>query len=134
MRIRHFMTALIISLGMIIPGAASAGPVNATAIETGTATGKAIRYIRPPAKPERKRSVTPYGDFCTHCSKYGIGRQPVSLKDSLAAMDNYFKAKGLTVKNVKGRGRFLKAEIYRDEMVVDRVLFDRRTGRLRSIY
>jgi hypothetical protein len=49
-------------------------------------------------------------------------------------MKHYFKTKGLDVKKVRGRGRFLKAEIYKKDLLVDRVLFDRRTGRVRSIY
>ncbi len=79
------------------------------------------------------KGVTPYGDFCPRCSNYGVGRRPVSHKVALEALQEYFRAKGLTVKNVHGRGRFLKADIYKDGRLVDRILFDRRTGRIRSI-
>ncbi|KKL67868.1 hypothetical protein LCGC14_2130690 [marine sediment metagenome] len=77
--------------------------------------------------------VTPYGDFCPRCSNYGVGQHPVSHKVASEALGEYFHAKGLTVKNVHGRGRFLKADIYKDGRLVDRILFDRRTGRIRSI-
>ncbi len=80
------------------------------------------------------KGVTPYGDFCPRCSNYGVGQHPVSHKVASEALGEYFHAKGLTVKNVHGRGRFLKADIYKDGRLVDRILFDRRTGRIRSIF
>ena len=133
-----YILAVLLLTGMLIPTAAPAaetsGAVNsphAVRVKSGT---KTIKYIHPPRKPERRRAVTPYGDFCTQCSKYGIGKRPVNIKEAVAALKYYFKTKGLMVKNVKGRGRFLKAEIVRNDKVVDRVLFDRRTGRIRSIY
>ncbi len=80
------------------------------------------------------QGVTPYGDFCPRCSNYGVGRHPVSHKVALEALQEYFHAKGLTVENVHGRGRFLKADIYKGGEFVDRIVFDKKSGRIRSIY
>ena len=78
--------------------------------------------------------VTPYGDYCRDCTIYGVCKDLVPLEDSLAALDNYYRAKGYRTEVVKHRGRFIVAEIYRGGYVVDKVLFDRKTGRVRSIY
>jgi hypothetical protein len=81
-----------------------------------------------------RRVVTPYGDFCPLCTNYGIGRKAVGIDHALKAMKDYFARKGFEIRNVKGRGRFLMAEVFKDGQLVDKVLFDRRTGRIRSIY
>ena len=83
---------------------------------------------------QRSKGVTPYGDFCSRCNKYGVGQRPVTHKVALEALEEYFTTKNLTVKNVRGSGRFLKADIYKADSLVDRILFDRRTGRVRSIF
>lgn len=101
-----------------------------------------IKYIMPghihparaKASSDRHNTITPYGDFCTRCSKYGIGKGPISKDKAIAALKFYFNRKGLKIANIKGRGRFLIVDIYKEDKLVDRVLFDRRTGRIRSIF
>lgn len=133
-----YILAAILASGILMPPVSMGGVLNSTSkVENKHPEGKLIQYIRPSKtmhKPDHKKAVTPYGDFCTRCSKYGMGQRPVNLKEALDALTYYFKTKGLSVKNVKGKGRFLKAEIYKEELLVDRVLFDRKTGRIRSIY
>jgi len=130
-----FILSSILLAGLLLPPGAMGYNMNSPEYNSKvTSEGKKIQYIRPPAKPERRGAVTPYGDFCTRCSKYGTGSKPVGIDEAVAAINHYFKTKGLEVKNVRGKGRFLKAEIYRKDLLVDRVLFDRRTGRIRSIY
>ena len=82
----------------------------------------------------KERGVTPYGDFCPRCNLYGVGKKPVTHQVAMEALNDYFRQKGLTVRNIHGMGRFLKVDIYRDGRLVDRILFDRRTGRIRSIF
>jgi hypothetical protein len=82
--------------------------------------------------------VTPYGDFCWQCSTYGTkyrgsGRQ-VRHTEAVSAIKAYFNARGYAVGGVYGRGRFLRVDILRDGEIVDRIIFDRRSGRIRSIY
>jgi hypothetical protein len=81
-----------------------------------------------------KRPVTPYGDFCPRCSQYGTCKSMMSHEDAKRAMLDYYRKKGLGVELENKKGRFIRAKIkYRDE-VVDVIIFDRRTGRIRSIY
>ncbi len=94
-------------------------------------TGKGTRPG--PEHMHNERDVTPYGDFCPRCNLYGVGNKPVSHQVARDALSAYFGQKGLTVRNIQGMGRFLKVDIYRDQRLVDRILFDRRTGRIRSI-
>jgi hypothetical protein len=52
------------------------------------------------------------------------------------AMLNYYHKKGFRVELVRKRGRFIRAKVKEKEKgkVVDVIIFDRRTGRIRSIY
>jgi len=79
-------------------------------------------------------SVTPYGDHCGECTVYGTGRVAIPLPEAMHALKKYYEARGCEVGILRHRGRFIEAEIYRERRQVDRVIFDRRTGRVRSIY
>ncbi len=78
--------------------------------------------------------VTPYGDFCPRCSNYGVCKTVLSPEDSKKAIIDYYNKKGLDVEIVNIRGRFIKAKIKDEDIAVDEIIFDRRTGRIRSIY
>jgi len=80
------------------------------------------------------KPVTPYGDFCPRCGHYGTCRALMSLQDSKKAMTEYYSRKGLTVEIEDIRGRFIKARVKDKDEIVDIIIFDRRTGRVRSIY
>jgi hypothetical protein len=87
----------------------------------------------PPFK--RTKMITPYGDFCPRCTFYGVGRRPVQYHEAMEALKDYFDHKGLHVGNVDMRGRFVRADIFMvNGTMVDKIIFDRRTGRIRSIY
>lgn len=78
--------------------------------------------------------VTPYGDYCAECAMYGACRDVLQQDAAVRVMDKYYRDRGYQVGNILHRGRFIEAVIYKDDRQVDRVLFDRKTGRLRSIY
>ncbi len=82
---------------------------------------------------ERKK-VTPYGDFCPECTKYGTCKTPMSHDEARKAMIDYYHKKGLSVEVEHKRGRFIRAKIKEKAKVVDIIIFDRQTGRVRSIY
>jgi hypothetical protein len=82
----------------------------------------------------RTGRVTPYGDFCRRHSRYGMHHEQLSLERAQDSLDHYFGAKGLTVTIVGSHGRFIKALIKDRDAVVDTIIFDRMTGRIRSIY
>ena len=77
--------------------------------------------------------VTPYGDYCREFTIYGTCKAMLPLKESIAAIENYYRDKGCTVGRVWHKGRFIEAEIYHNNRLVDKVLFDRKTSRIRSI-
>ena len=86
-------------------------------------------------RAEYNKVVTPYGDFCPLCSMYGKRKRgsQVRMHEAARAARDYFHIKGMTVRNIKGKRRFLKMDIYKDDTLVDTVVFDRMSGRLRSI-
>jgi hypothetical protein len=82
----------------------------------------------------RGKPVTPYGDFCKRCGNYGTCKKPMKPHDAEKAMKDYYKKKGLKVEMERSKGRFLKAKVKDKGKTVDTIIFDRRTGRIRSIY
>jgi len=80
------------------------------------------------------KPVTPYGDFCRGCSQYGTCRDMMSPDEARKAMMEYYHKKGFDVEVIDTSGRFIKAKIKDRGRVVDVIIFDRKTGRIRSIY
>ncbi len=83
---------------------------------------------------DRKKPVTPYGDFCPRCSKYGICKYELGNKEIQKGLKDYYGKKGLDVKINNMKGRFIKATVKDNDRVVDVIIFDRHTGRIRSIF
>jgi hypothetical protein len=81
-----------------------------------------------------KKNVTPYGDFCDRVSHYGIHKHNLSDKDVREALKHYFGEKGLNFEIVISRGRFVKAIIKDKNDIIDTIIFDRNTGRIRSVH
>jgi hypothetical protein len=77
--------------------------------------------------------VTPYGDYCSKCTTYGTCKAPLPPIEAIAAIEQYYMDRGYKVGYVRHKGRFIEAEIYDKKKLVDKVLFDRRTGRIRSV-
>jgi hypothetical protein len=83
---------------------------------------------------QRGKPVTPYGDFCPRCTQYGTCKTIMSHEDAKRAMLDYYQEKGFAVELERKRGRFIRAKIKDQDQVIDIIIFDRRTGRVRSIY
>jgi hypothetical protein len=81
-----------------------------------------------------EKPKTPYGDFCSHFSRYGTSKKMHSHKKSEKALKHYFNSKGLDVVIVHSNGRFIKANVINKNKIIDTISFDRKTGRIRSIY
>ncbi|MDA8238863.1 MAG: hypothetical protein M0Z67_00675 [Nitrospiraceae bacterium] len=79
-------------------------------------------------------NVTPYGDYCQGCTSYGTCKEVITPRDAVIALDRYYRDRGYRVGTIYHKGRFIEAEIFKNNREVDKVLFDRKTGRLRSIY
>jgi hypothetical protein len=80
------------------------------------------------------KPVTPYGDFCRRCGAYGKCKSIMSHEDAKKALIDYYHHKGLVVELEKKKGRFIRAKIRDKNKVVDVIIFDRNSGRIRSIY
>ena len=109
MKVRYKPTLMIVSFLLLLPAAI------AQAVHEG--------------KP-----ITPYGDSCMRCSDYGTCKYTLSHEDAKKAMMDYYHKKGFIVEMILKKGRFIKAKVKDKNKVVDIIIFDRRTGRLRSIY
>jgi hypothetical protein len=65
---------------------------------------------------------------------YGFRNHASGVHEAVEALEKYFSRQGLEVK-VLGHGRrFIRAEVYDGEEMVDSILFDRMTGKMRSVY
>jgi hypothetical protein len=93
-----------------------------------------LTVLSPAMAWHRGKEVTPYGDFCRLCGMYGICDSPMSHEGAKKAVIDYYHKKGLEVIIEKNIGRFIKARVMDKEKVVDVIIMDRRTGRIRSIY
>lgn len=78
--------------------------------------------------------ATPYGDYCRMYSHYGRNKIMLSQEYAEKALQHYYRKKGVDIKMLNRRGRFIKAHILKDNSIIDTILFDRHTGRIRSIY
>lgn len=81
-----------------------------------------------------ENNVTPYGDYCRDCTIYGTCKEVISPRVAVIALGRYYQEKGYRLGTIYHKGRFIEAEIFKNGRQVDKVLFDRKTGRLRSIY
>jgi hypothetical protein len=80
-----------------------------------------------------EKPVTPYGDYCSRLSHYGMGKYMHSHRQSEQALKHYYKSRGFDVEITALHGRFIKADVLKDDTLVDTIIFDRHTGRIRSI-
>lgn len=78
--------------------------------------------------------VTPYGDYCRDCTIYGVCKDPIPLKEAMHSLRKYYEERGYRLGMTSHKGRFIEAEIFREDRLVDKVIFDRKTGRVRSMY
>jgi hypothetical protein len=78
--------------------------------------------------------VTRYGDYCKDCTLYGVCKEPIPPREAIHALSKYYEERGYRVGIVSHKGRFIEAEIFQGNKQVDKVIFDRKTGRVRSMY
>ncbi|MEW6409727.1 MAG: hypothetical protein AB1488_06400 [Nitrospirota bacterium] len=80
----------------------------------------------------------PYGGYCPghRWGWYGAYRQVKTTEEARSILMEYCaSATNVKVGRIIERKRFFEAEIYgKDNSLVDRVLIDKKTGRIRSMY
>lgn len=85
-------------------------------------------------KDVQEKGITPYGVSCPLCGEYGYCKKEVKHEEAVKALEKYYKEKGMTVAITKKEGRFIEANVYKGKDIVDRVVLDCKTGKIRSIY
>jgi hypothetical protein len=82
----------------------------------------------------------PYGHYCPgmQWGPYGV-RKPVTTADQAKQVIEFYltcnKNQGLTVGNIEEKKWYFEAEILdQDKKATDKVIVDKRSGRIRSIY
>jgi len=84
-------------------------------------------------KGEQERGITPYGVSCPICGQYGYCKKKVKHEAAVKALEKYYKEKGMSVSVIKKDGRFIEADVYKNKKLIDRVILDCKTGKMRSI-
>lgn len=82
-----------------------------------------------------QEGVAQYGDYTQWwCTVYGTRTKEIGPTEAEQFIEKYFASKGLTAAHINHKGRFVEAEIYKNGRRLDVILFDRKTGRMRSTY
>ena len=83
---------------------------------------------------QEREVIILYGDYAHWCTVYGTRTEDIGPKEAEQIIKSYFASKGLTAAHLTHKGRFIEAEIYKNGRRLDVILFDRKTGRIRSTY
>lgn len=79
----------------------------------------------------------PFGGYCkgSDWGWYGAGRTVITASDAKKLLQEYYVEDNLRIGKIIGKEGFFEAEIKdRNDTVIDIVIVDKRTGRIRSIY
>mgnify|MGYP006891167341 FL=1 len=77
----------------------------------------------------------PYGDYCPMWGSYGARKIVKTAKEAKKILQEYFKNEPIAIGNIKEREYFFEADIKdKNNNLIDVVIVDKRTGRIRSIY
>jgi hypothetical protein len=84
-----------------------------------------------PRKPTGQPAII-YGDYCE--SAYGYCTREMTVEEAANALRVFFGKRGFQSVVRAHMGRFVRADIYRGPHLVDSIILDRKTGKMRSIY
>lgn len=78
----------------------------------------------------------PYGDYCPMWGSYGAKKAVRTTNDVKGILQEYFSQYGdVRIGNIKERRWFFEAEVKdKNNNLIDVVIVDKRTGRIRSTY
>jgi len=79
-----------------------------------------------------KKPAIIYGDYCV--SPYGYCTREMTMQEASHALKVFFRKRGLDPVVRAHLGRFVKADIYKGPHLMDSIILDRKTGKMRSIY
>jgi hypothetical protein len=78
--------------------------------------------------------VTPFGASCPPCDTYGYCRKQLTYTEAVQNLEAYYAQRGFRISIVRQFGRFLEANIFRNGTFVQKIIVDRRTGRIRPVH
>jgi hypothetical protein len=79
----------------------------------------------------------PYGDYCQgrHWGRYGAKDPVKTVEEARARLEEFYADEDVVVGTITERQLHFEAEVKdRDGELVDRVIIDKRSGRIRSTY
>lgn len=77
----------------------------------------------------------PYGDYCPMWGSYGARKLVKTADEAKKILQDYFSKEDVKIGRITERRWFFKAEILdKNNALIDVVIIDKRTGRIRSIY
>jgi hypothetical protein len=77
--------------------------------------------------------VSPYGD--TQGGEYGEKRTVQNAADAMKVLKEYFSKKDVRIGEIREKKLYFEADILdKNNRIIDKVIVDKRTGRIRSIY
>ena len=81
------------------------------------------------------RGGSPYGDYCPMWGSYGARKPVRSANEAKRILQEYFAPYDVKIGKIKEREWFFEADIKdKNNTLIDVVIVDKRTGRIRSIY
>ena len=83
------------------------------------------------------KDASPYGDYKKGAADTGYGeKRPVTtVEDARKVLAAYFAKKDVKIGEIREQELFFEAEILdKNDNLVDKVIVDKRTGRIRSTY
>ncbi len=87
--------------------------------------------------PVHAEDASPYGDYKKGTTEGGYGeKRPVAtVEEAKKVLSEYFAKKNVRIGEIKEQELFFEAEIRdKNNTLVDKVIVDKRTGRIRSTY
>jgi len=89
------------------------------------------------SQQHHRRGRAPYGDYYSgpRWGWYGAKKEVRTPNEARKVLRGYFRNENVGIGNIKERKRFFEVDIQdKNNTPVDRVIIDKRTGRIRSIY
>lgn len=79
----------------------------------------------------------PYGTYCPCPDRgwYGERRPVITEKEAVNLIKDFFRDRDVIIGDIRKKRHFFRVEILnKDRELIDIIVIDRRTGRMRSIY
>ncbi len=83
---------------------------------------------------KNEKQSTAYEGQLSFCGEYGYCRKQVSHDEAIIALEKHYSKKNMTVQVINKEDRFIEADIYKGKDLVDRIVLDCKTGKIRSRY